>query len=64
MSRIGDYIMNTKIETEIKVVACEALAKEIELSLAKEEELNPEEAAKRIEANTMVKPDELPPRSD
>lgn len=56
--------MNTKIETEIKVVACEALAKEIELSLAKEEELNPEEAAKRIEANTMVKPDELPPRSD
>lgn len=54
------------IETEIKVVATETLAEEIktELSLAEEKEINPEEAAKRIEANTMVQPDELPPRSD
>ncbi len=53
-----------KIETEIKVVATEALAKDVELSLAKEEEINLEEAEKRIEANTMVQADDISPRSD
>jgi hypothetical protein len=63
MLRTGDNNMK-KIETEIKVVATEALAKDVELSLAKEEEINLEEAEKRIEANTMVQPDDISPRSD
>ena len=63
MLRKGDNNMK-KIETEIKVVATEALAKDVELSLAKEEEINLEEAEKRIEANTMVQPDDISPRSD
>jgi hypothetical protein len=63
MLRTGDNNMK-KIETEIKVVATEALAKDVELSLAKEEEINLEEAEKRIEANTMVQADDISPRSD
>jgi len=53
-----------KIETEIKVTASEELAQKVEKEITEVEELNPEEAVKRIEANTMVKPDELSPRSD